>query len=97
MSNGPLPILYIKRGCPWCREAMAFFSQHGVELDVRDVNLSAANMSQMIEASGQSLTPTFVRGEFVVADFSVQEFIDALEQVPEVKRELGLGDVEDWN
>ena len=22
------PILYIKPGCPWCRDAMAFFSQH---------------------------------------------------------------------
>jgi len=36
-------------------------------------------------------------GEFIVADFSVQEFIDAVEQVPEIKQQLGFGDVEDWN
>jgi len=89
------PILYIKRGCPWCREAMAFFSQHGVELDVRDVNESKASMQRMIEISGQSKTPTLEYGDFVVADFSVNELIDELEQMPEVKKEFGLGDEED--
>lgn len=93
----PLPILYVKRGCPWCREALSFFSQHGVELDVRDVNDSQAAFHRMLEVSGQALTPTFEYGEFVVADFSVQEFLDELEQVPETKRELGFGDEEDWN
>lgn len=90
-----IPILYIKRGCPWCREATAFFSQHGIEVDVRDVNLSQQNMQRMVEVSGQSLTPTFEWGEFVVADFSVDEFHDALDHQPEIKRALGLGDDED--
>jgi len=92
-----LPILYVKRGCPWCREALSFFSQHGVELDVRDVSQSEASLHRMIEVSGQTLTPTFEFEEFVVADFSVDEFLDELEQVPEVKKQLGLGDEEDWN
>lgn len=90
-----LPILYIKRGCPWCREAMAFFSQHGIEVDVRDVNQSQQNLQRMIEVSGQSLTPTFEWGEFVVADFSVDEFMDELDQHPDLRRELGLGDWEE--
>jgi len=89
------PILYIKPGCPWCREAMAFFSQHGIALDVRDVNASPASMQRMIEISGQSLTPTLEFGDFIVADFSVNELLDELEQVPDLKRELGLGDEED--
>ena len=91
------PIIYIKPGCPWCRSAMSFLSQHGVPVEVRDVTASTQNMSRMIEISGQSLTPTFEFGEFIVADFSVEEFIDALEQVPEVKQKLGFGDGEDWN
>jgi glutaredoxin len=90
-----LPILYIKRGCPWCRAAMAFFTQHGIELDVRDVKISDANLHRLIEISGNSMTPTFEYGEFVVADFSVDEFLAELEQVPDLKRELGLGDEED--
>ena len=90
------PILYIKPGCPWCREAMAFFSQHGVPVEVRDVSASSQSMQRMLEIPGQSLTPTFEFGEFIVADFSVQEFIDTVEQVPEIKQQLGFGDSEDW-
>ena len=97
MSKSKNPILYIKPGCPWCREAVSFLSQHGVEVDIRDVLANAQNMQRMVEVSGQSLTPTLEYGEFVVADFSVDEFLDELEQVPEIKRELGFGDEEDWN
>jgi len=87
-----LPILYIKRGCPWCREAMAYFQQHAVEVDIRDVNKSPQNMQRMVEVSGQSLTPTFEYDDFVVADFSVDEFIDQIAEQPEIRRELGLCD-----
>lgn len=90
MAKSDTPIVYIKRGCPWCREALAFFSQHGIEVDVRDVNSSRQNMQRMIEISGQSLTPTLEFGEFVVADFSVDELLDALEHNPDIKQELGL-------
>lgn len=92
-----LPILYIKPGCPWCNAAIAFFSRHGVEVNVRDVLSSKKDMQRMIELSGQSLTPTFEFGEFIVADFSVEEFIDELNQVPEIRKQLGFGDGEDWD
>ena len=92
-----IPTVYIKPGCPWCREALSFFSQHGVEVSVRDVTSSKQNMQRMVEISSQTKTPTFEFGEFMVADFSVEEFLDALEQSPETKRELGFGDEEDWN
>ena len=91
------PILYIKPGCPWCREALSFFSQHGVEVEVRDVNADSRTMQRMVEVSGQTLTPTFEFGEFIVADFSVEEFQDELSQVPEVAQQLGFGESEDWN
>ncbi len=91
------PILYIKPGCPWCREAMSFFSQHGVEVEVRDVNADSRNLQRMVEVSGQTLTPTFEFGEFIVADFSVEEFQDEIAQVPEVAQQLGFGESEDWN
>ncbi len=76
---------------------MTFFSQHGVEVSIRDVTRSKRDMQRMVEVSGQSLTPTFEFDEFVVADFSVEEFLDEIEQVPEMKRQLGFGDEEDWN
>lgn len=86
------PILYVKSGCPWCEEALSWFQQHAVDLDVRDVSVSPANMKRMIEVSGQSLTPTFEYEDFVVADFSIGEFLDELAEHPEVRRELGLSD-----
>lgn len=88
----PKPKLYIKRGCPWCREAVAFFQQHGVDVDLRDVNLSASNMQRMIEISGQSLTPTLEYEDLVVADFSVDELLDQLAEHPEIRREWGISD-----
>jgi len=97
MSKKITPTLYIKPGCPWCRAAMSFFSQHGVPVEVRDVTASSQNMRRMMEISGQSRTPTFEFDDFIVADFAVQEFLDALEQVPEVKQQLGFGEAEDWN
>ena len=96
MARRNTPKLYIKPGCPWCREALSFFSQNGVEVEVRDVLASPQNMDRMVEISGQTSTPTFEYGEFVVADFDVQEFIDELEQVPEIKTELGFGNGDDW-
>lgn len=86
------PILYIKAGCPWCRSARSYFEQHGVDIDIRDVNSSRKDMDRMVEVSGQTLTPTFEYGEFVVADFSVDEFQAELEEFPEVKMELGIDD-----
>ena len=62
---------------------------------MRDVTESKQSMQRMIEVSGQSLTPTLEYGEFVVADFSVDELKDELEQLPEIKQELGLGWDED--
>lgn len=91
-----LPILYIKPGCPWCGEALAFFGQHGVEVDVRDVTSNKAALQRMIEISSQSLTPTFELDDFVVADFSTDEFISELEQRPDIKTRLGLGEEADF-
>ena len=96
MANNT-PIIYIKPGCPWCREALSFLSQHGVPVEVRDVTASKQNLQRMLEVSGQSMTPTFEFGEFVVSDFSVEEFLDALAQAPETRKRLGFGDEEDWN
>ena len=49
-----------------------------------------AFMEQMVKHSSQTKTPTFVHGEFVVADFDIGEFKAALNQAPAVKAQLGL-------
>ena len=86
----PKPILYIKPGCPWCSQALDFFAAQGLALDVRDVIASKADMEHMLKISEQTRTPTFEYGSFVVADFSVDEFLAKLAQAPAIQRELGL-------
>ena len=90
-----LPILYIKPGCPWCREALNFFNQHGVAIEIRDVTQDRGAMRRMVDISGQTKTPTFEFGEFIVADFDVDEFTAELNEVPEVRSALGFGPNED--
>lgn len=84
-------MLYIKRGCPFCREATAFFSTHGVSVEIRDVSHSYSDMKRMVEVSGQSSVPTFVYGDFVVSDFSIDELLDELAERPDIRMRLGLG------
>lgn len=86
------PILYIKSGCPWCSEALSYFAAQNVELDVKDVRSDEAAGRRLKEISGQTLTPTLEYGDFVVADFGVDEFIAASKKRPEVREELGLKD-----
>jgi glutaredoxin len=94
MSKNKLPILYIKSGCPWCREALSFFNGQGVDLDVRDVNRSPKDMDAMVAVSGQTKTPTFEFDEFMVADFDVDEFLAELNEFPEIRQKLGIADDE---
>jgi glutaredoxin len=89
------PILYIRRGCPWCRQAAAFFSTHGVTIEIRDVSKRYSDMKRLIEVSDQGNVPTFVYGDFVVSDFSVDELLDELAERPDIRLRLGLGDNDD--
>jgi hypothetical protein len=51
-------------------------------------------MDAMVTISGQTLAPTFEYDDFVVADFSVDEFLAELNDFPEVRKKLGLADAE---
>lgn len=84
------PILYIKTGCPWCDDALAYFSRHGVSLEIKDVRTDGAAMERMINVSGQTRTPTLEWDGFVVADFSVEELEAELEKNPAIRQKMGL-------
>ena len=47
-------------------------------------------MQELEEVSGQTKTPTLKNGNFVVADFDVDEFKQALQENPEEAKKLGL-------
>ncbi len=89
------PVLYIRRGCPFCRAASAFFSTHGVPVEIRDISSSSADLARLVDDSGQGDVPTFVCGDFVVTDFDVEELLDELAERPDIRLQLGLGDNDD--
>ena len=84
------PKLYVKAGCPWCIDALAYFKSKSMDLDIIDVRTDPTKMPELIEISGQSKTPTLQNGEFVVADFDIEEFEEAMSKNPVEAKKLGL-------
>ena len=84
------PKLYVKAGCPWCIDALAYFKSKSIDLDIIDVRTDPTKMPELIEISGQSKTPTLQNREFVVADFDIEEFEEAMSKNPEEAKKLGL-------
>lgn len=84
------PKLYVKAGCPWCIDALAYFKSKSMDLEIIDVRTDPTKMPELIEISGQNKTPTLQNGEFVVADFDIEEFEEAMSKNPEEAKRLGL-------
>lgn len=66
--------LYVKVWCPWCVMAQEWLDARGYKYELVDVELSRAAYDEMIELSGQPLTPTLlVDDEKVLPDFGPEE------------------------
>ncbi len=83
-------MLYVKRACPWCVDALAYFERKDLDLEIIDVRAYPNRMEELITASGQTMTPTLKHGDFVVADFDLEELEVALSNNPEARNALGL-------
>ena len=86
----PKPKLFVKEGCPWCVEALAYFESKSLMMEIIDVRKDPSKMNDLLAASGQSKTPTLQNGDFVVADFDIGEFEQAMSENPEEAQKLGL-------
>ena len=84
------PKLFVKQGCPWWIEALEYFKTKAVDFEIIDVRTEPTRMPELIEASGQSKTPTLQNGGFVVADFDIEEFETAMVKNPQEANKLGL-------
>jgi len=74
-------ILYIKRGCPWCVDAEAWLSKHGVTHSTVDVLSNRDAFAEMMRISGQSKAPVLLDdNDNVLADFGVEELPAFLQQ-----------------
>ena len=61
--------LFIKPWCGWCHKAMNWLDDHDVDYEVIDVLKSNAAYNEMIQLSGQELTPTIDVDGKILADF----------------------------
>jgi len=65
--------LFIKPGCPWCVEAIAWLDHRGVAYQTLDVTRDAEARAEMLRLTGQSKAPSIeVDGE-LLADFGAEE------------------------
>jgi glutaredoxin len=75
-----LPILYIKPGCPWCDDVVAYLAKKKIAVKVMVVSGNREAMQEMIDLSGQSKAPTMDWHGEVLADFGVEELIPFLKE-----------------
>lgn len=73
-------ILYVKRWCPWCIEAMEYLDQRGYSYELCDVLADPEAYARMREISRQSLTPTMEVDGKVLADFDTGQLSDFLRE-----------------
>jgi len=78
MTQDKLPILYVKPGCPWCTEAVAFLTEHGIGYREQDVVADASARSEMERKSGQTKAPTLDWNGKILADFGLDELVPFL-------------------
>lgn len=85
-ESSDLPILYVKRGCPWCAEAISFLDEHGIGYRQQDVSRDQAAFQDMQRKSGQTRAPTLDWHGKILADFGTEELVAFLQE-QEVKLE----------
>jgi len=75
-----LPVLYIKPGCPWCDDVVAWLDQRKIEVETLVVSGNREAMAEMVALSGQSKAPTLDWHGDVLADFGVEELVPFLKK-----------------
>jgi glutaredoxin len=75
-----LPILYVKKGCPWCTEAVEYLDEHGIGYRLKDVTSDAPAFEEMHRLSGQTKAPTLDWNGRVLADFGTDELVPFLRE-----------------
>ena len=73
MANSIVPKIYVKSGCPWCDEALAFMDRHKLPYKRIVVSGNQAAFKEMTDLSGQSKAPTMDWNGEILADFGAAE------------------------
>lgn len=66
-------IIYTKRGCGWCTEALAFLKEHNIGFEEREVRSNTDFMKELKDKSNQNRTPTLDLDGEILVDVGVDE------------------------
>lgn len=72
--------VYVKPGCPWCIDVVAWLRKAGHRFRILDVYADASHYEEMRRLSGQDKAPTVVWGDLVLADCGVDELVPFLRE-----------------
>ena len=73
-----LPILYSKKHCPWCEEAIRFLDEHGIGYRLKEVTKDPDAFQEMQVKSGQTSAPTLDWHGKILADFGTDQLVSFL-------------------
>lgn len=73
-------ILYTKKGCPWCDGVRDLLDEKKVAFEEREVLSNPGYYKELIDKSGQSLTPTLDIDGQIIADSDRDEVLAILKK-----------------
>ena len=73
--------LFIKPYCGWCHKAVRWLDDEGVDYEKVDVMADEAAYDDMIQLSGQDLTPVLDADGKILADFGPEQLADFWKQM----------------
>jgi len=74
-------ILYIKPGCPWCQEVLAYLDEEEFTYQTFDVSADSDALAEMKEIFDTTKAPSMIVGDDLkLADFGVDELVPFLEE-----------------
>lgn len=71
---------YIKPGCPWCVDVIAYLEKEGYKFTTIEVTADSAALERMKDLFGQTSAPSMTVGDLKLADFGVEELVPFLEE-----------------
>jgi glutaredoxin len=73
MSEAPTIIAWLKPVCGWSNSVRETFSKHGLQYEDRDIINNPDNYAEMVQKSGQPLSPCVEINGQMLADVSGEE------------------------
>lgn len=73
MADAPKIIAWLKPVCGWSNGIRAVFTRHGLEYEDRDIINNPTHYAEMVQKSGQPLSPCVEINGQMLADVSGEE------------------------